>query len=298
MAEADNRRQFERRPLAEKLFGYLDGQRFDVASANVSEGGLFLRVDDPARVPLGARLALVFRREAALRDRIFLVAHVVRHQAEPAGLGLRWVKALAGGNPLDLARFLELLLGLPRDATLPRIQPEAGGTRVVYRFPSAPEVRVDVLPPDVTARGVVETMPRLEPPPPPPDAGLPEVAGPVTQQIAVDAIRAPTRLPAALRTASKTQRVTIVALGARGLIAHLESIATGPFDRLEVAFTVPAGGLELPVNCVARLTAIEPLTTGGAVSLDLELTSLDEGANPGVVRQYVRWLHHRAMTSG
>jgi len=295
MSESENRRQYERRPLAEKLFGYLDGQRFDLSSANISEGGLFLRFDAPERVALGTRLALVFRREQALRDRIFLVANVVRHQADPAGLGLAWTKAVAGGERRNLARFLEMLLRLPYDTVMPAIQREPDSDRIVYRFPSAAEPVATVLPAEATARGVVEVAPRFEPPPPPPDAGQPDVAGPVTQQITVDAVRAPARLAAALRTPSKTVRGTIVALGARGLVLEVASLLTGPFDRLEVGFKVPNQQGESTLTCVTRLVAVEPLDRPGVVALDLAIESLDEGSNIGVLRSYVRWLHHRAV---
>ena len=296
MIDSANRRQYERHPLAEPIVGYLDGQRFDVSSANVSQGGLFLRVAEPERILKGTRLALVFRRESALRDRIFLVARVVRHQADPAGVGLQWVRAVTGGTADALARFLQTLLQLPAADVLARIEPEAGTGRIVYHFVEPREIVATVLPAEVTARGVIETMPHLEPPPPPPDAEVPEAAGPITQQITVDAVRAPTRLPGVLRTPSKTVSGTVVALGARGLVMQVDALLTGPFDRLEVGVKLPVEGVQVAVAGLARLTAIEPLPAG-AVALDLAFEALDEGARPGVLRSYVRWLHHRSVTA-
>ena len=298
MPDSTNRRQFERRPLAEKVFGYLDGRRVDVSSANISEGGLFLRVPESAKVPLGTRFALVFRREDALRDRIFLVARVVRHQVEPAGLGLAWVRAVTGGTAESLARFLERLVRLPAERVLSGIEPEAGSGCLVYRFATGAEPVAAVLPAEVTARGFVNGAPGLEPPPPPADCDAADVGGPVTQQIAIDAVRAPTKLRAALRTSSTIVPGTIVALGARGVVLEISSLFTGPFERLEIGFNIPADGVDRPVACAARLLAVEPLPRPGVVALDLAFDRVDEGAEPGLLGRYVRWLHHRSVTAG
>jgi len=129
-----DKRIHARRLLEEDIYCYLDGQRFDANSRDISAGGLFLRTERD--VPLGSVLAVVFRTDEGEGGApIFLLGMVVRRQLTPIpGIGLAWTRATTTGRRPMLARFLATKMEVVSGAiTQERYGPRAQ-TRFVHHF--------------------------------------------------------------------------------------------------------------------------------------------------------------------
>ena len=95
MTESVESRQFARRPFIEDIFCYVDGERLDARSVDLSVGGVFLQTDRGLDVPVGAVVAVVLKNRVETEGTIFLFGKVVRCQpGERSGFGVRWEKAV------------------------------------------------------------------------------------------------------------------------------------------------------------------------------------------------------------
>ncbi len=131
--KTNDQRQFQRYALADKMYCYVDGTRFDARSQDISAGGLFIRT--PRRVPLGAHIALVFKDSNDPDGApVFLVGKVMRRQSEPVpGIGLRWERATTEGSAARLELFLTLRMGiLPEKIVRETYGPREEGRNAFY----------------------------------------------------------------------------------------------------------------------------------------------------------------------
>jgi hypothetical protein len=313
MSDGIDNRQFQRRPLNERVFAYIDGQRVDVQSANVSFGGLFVKTRRAEKIPLGARLALVFHTPDAVRNKIYLVAKVRRHQSEPvAGVGLSWEKATTVGSAQALARFLNKILRIRAEVIETKIVPEDGSNRNVYYF--SQNVReaaegetppVQVVEGKKTAPAPTTAMPAWTPPPPPDDAtdGAEDtsedesITGPLTEQIQVDRLLAPARFDATLLVAGHLLRGTVTSIGVFSFVFDTSMTMAGPFDDVTILLALPVEGVSHEIQCRCRMTAIVPSSVPGRIGLEFDFNHVDEGATVGVLQAYVRWLHTTSVAN-
>ena len=133
-----DRREHVRWLLEEEVFCYLDGDRVQAATQDISAGGMFIRT--ASQIPIGSVVALVFEdpvQEAT--QPVFLLGMTVRHQEQPvAGDGVQWMRAVTTSIPDILAKFLVNRLKL----VSPKVIREEFGPRrdlrTVYRFPIVP----------------------------------------------------------------------------------------------------------------------------------------------------------------
>jgi len=92
--EPGDRRKFGRINRNIDFYCYVDGQRFDSESLDVSAGGAFLRTGDDIRTQ--AAVVMVPRGVTPEESPVLLVGKVVRKQKHPpAGVGIKWSKAVA-----------------------------------------------------------------------------------------------------------------------------------------------------------------------------------------------------------
>ena len=59
MSDGSERRQHPRRVSRQDVFCYIDGNRFDACSEDLSAGGMFLRTDGRVEVAVGTIVGLV-----------------------------------------------------------------------------------------------------------------------------------------------------------------------------------------------------------------------------------------------
>jgi hypothetical protein len=136
--DPDDRRQHPRRPFEAEVLCYIDGNRLDSRTADISTGGLFLRTPRFENFPAGAIVALVFEDTGVPPGTAFLFARVMRHQAGAnPGVGLHWERAVCAGSPLPLQRVVNRLFGFADVPVTSRELPERGLTQFIFRFPTA-----------------------------------------------------------------------------------------------------------------------------------------------------------------
>jgi hypothetical protein len=89
-----DKRQFERKKKTIDFYCYIDGQRFDSESMDISAGGAFLRTFDPLGV--GQPVILIPKREREKRLAVVLVGRIMRAQETPfPGVGIRWERCVS-----------------------------------------------------------------------------------------------------------------------------------------------------------------------------------------------------------
>lgn len=311
-----DRRRFPRKPLAENVFGYLEGNRIDIRTQNVSAGGMFVETNNVDGMPDGARLGVVFDDDTALTHRIFLFGLVVRRQTGTVeGVGVKWEKAVTSATPEVLARFLADKLGLPYAAVLERTVEDGEQERCSYVFDdqegniteeSAPHTgpdlklvldkaldRIDVNRAEPTRH--VDRRALLHSYDPEPVSRPFPKAGPMTQQVNVDGIRAVSKLSTKLHIRDKRVKGTVIALGVRSLLLETDGPVPIVQEEIEIPLDIPFKDGSAPVVCMGTVVGVEPGPAAGRLRLEYEFKQSREGSFPGVLKAYVRWLHLQAM---
>jgi len=295
-----NRRRAERRSFVEDVYAYVEGSRLDTLTANISTGGAFCRTT--ADIPVGASVAIVIKKQAEVKEAIFLAGRVTRRQAEPIpGIGVRWLKATTQTSAAELRWFLAGVLGVPEPHVQLEREPGRWEMLAVYRFPEhAPGADEDA---DVPGP---EPPPDTSEPVAPPERAFPlnlasasyprqPDPGSLTVRITRNSLRAPASIKADLTLAGKTLPARIKYVSTSGLFVETDRTADMGAPAV-VSFRIPVDDGYVPVQCHSRVLACEDSVAEGK-GLDLEVTRLDEGAHPGVFKKYVRWLHFQVLAS-
>jgi hypothetical protein len=292
-----DRRVHPRRSLEENVYGYVDGRRIDARTADISAGGAFLASRQAASVPKGALLGVVFQDESSVRHRIFLFGRVVRHEDFPRpGIGLCFERAVTAGPRTELVAFLVNVVGVTRTLAELNTGDDEGGNRRVFVFParsteSSPEADK---PPPTRPTAPLQRAAVLQEYAPTPTATPKRPAGPMTQQITVDGLRARTDLMAIIEGGLRPFPATVSMLGVKGATLEIENALTGRLDDVGLTLDIPIRDASVPLRCRCQVTSIEP-AKGGALRVDVTFRSVDEGGTPGVLQAYVRWLFQRSM---
>jgi Tfp pilus assembly protein PilZ len=320
--KTSEQRQFQRYALAEKMYCYIDGARFDARSQDISAGGLFIRT--PRQVPMGAHIALVFKDSNDPDGApVFLVGKVMRRQSEPTpGIGLRWERATTEGSAARLELFLTLRMGIlptniQRETYGPRREvrnafyfsgeesatPAPKGRRLGDPRPlqeRTPQVREEppfrVVEPAHVVRSDGQ-LEKLEPTPLPEHVvrlsdGTPgplscilqrgDSLAPVTLDARVSV--AGTEVPAKIRGMSvKTMFLT----GVEGLNA-----ASPPF---QVVFRLPARADWATITCDCRVLFVDSGDGQRPGGLEVEIDRYDEGDAKGILWTYLKWVTFRQI---
>ena len=305
------RRRYERRELNADVYCYLEGQRVDVRSTDVSVGGMFIETEQP--ILPGTELAVVMKAQLTAGERpVFLSARVMRRQTQPvSGIGIRWENATTPGSTEVLKEFLHSMFGI--EARLIKEQPhgDAGLIQAVYVFPLGPEdfegaPSVEDAPPlfrgeeEETIEGLdddddedtvqelaedvkdaIEEQRRGGP-------------GPLTQEISVGSSQAPTDLKAVLGVRGEEHPVRITTLGAEhAFVTTNMDLVSGA--RLELRFGINARGGVAEVQVRAEVISTGRDHSSGRRGVRIKFTRIDEGRHRGILRQYTRWLHFNSI---
>ncbi|MBM4397097.1 MAG: PilZ domain-containing protein [Deltaproteobacteria bacterium] len=275
-----DRRRFARRPLNRDIYCYIDGVRLDGVALDVSPGGMFLEVPDPAEVPIGSPVALVFRSVEGLTRPLFLFGRAVRGQTEPVpGIGVCWERAVNAGGPDELERFLSEVCGIDRPVIEVGVPTHQGGPRNVYTFapPPVPE-------PQFKDRSI--STRRLRP------VGK----GVVSRQVMRASSGAPARVDATVTEEGQTFHGTIRRLGMGAMSIETRRVLKRADVNVAVRFDIPAADGVAPVTCTCRFVGASAASEGGGNPLlHLEVLDVDEGSRHGIVERYVKWLHLKEM---
>jgi hypothetical protein len=114
------RRTHERISKQIAFFCYVDGQRFDSSSLDVSKGGAFLHTED--RVRKNAPVILLPHEVARKKPKVMIIGRAVRHQMIPiAGVGIRWDKIVSRNGLHEIAELTRV-----HPEFFPEILPDPG----------------------------------------------------------------------------------------------------------------------------------------------------------------------------
>jgi len=299
------RRVFPRWKLEDSVYCYVEGDRLDAQSSDISSGGMFFRT---RKVILpGKEVALVFRRQLGSGERpIFLVGRVMRRQVKPEpGVGLRWERAATPADPETLRRFLRDFLQVEAGRIEQKPCGDAGVVQSVFDFPgiqprqdaAATASEWEDTQPEPSAYeedDTDETLAGEEHTPEPRPASL----GPLTQQLAALGTHAPVDLEASARLGARSFDARVSSLGMTHLFLATRNHDAKDGDRIEVSFKVAtrAGLAEIKCDCLVVAHGQDPRS--GAKGLALHIVELDEGRERGLFGNYVRWLHFHALRAG
>ena len=108
---ADERRQYPRADREIEFVCYVDGQRFDSSSVNVSASGALLKTR--AEIPSGTLVVLHPRKAKVKLQHLVLVGKVVhQHDGFVAGLGVEWVRCFSDHGAAAVYDFLLFFLNI------------------------------------------------------------------------------------------------------------------------------------------------------------------------------------------
>jgi hypothetical protein len=288
------KRHFPRREFLEEVYCYIDGQRLDAVSINISIGGLLFETDKANAIEMGALVAIVLRaRDDKIEpEPVFLFGRVVRKQVDgPSGVGVRWEKAVARGSKERLGLYLKNVLEVRAFGIESGLVPRTGHELSVYRF----------VPESVTEGPRIAENPV--------GAALFEDEsdeawrsydedGPITEGIRRDRIPADADLSATMSSAGEASfagRVTM--LGIEDLLFETPQADDGSEGERYVQFTLPtkAGFVDVMVRGPVMKYEAPDETQPGRFTL--KINDRDEASRPGIIGRYVRWLHYRDVAS-
>lgn len=137
MAAATDKRKHPRWDVDKEIFCYVDGDRLDARSGNISLGGMFLCTDRAESIPMDSLVGLVFRSSEVEQHTTFLFGKVVRKQEFPdEGVGLMWEKAVTVGPPEMLVTFLKRLFSIERPTIIEETAGPKAKNKSIFKFES------------------------------------------------------------------------------------------------------------------------------------------------------------------
>ena len=297
MVDGDNRRKSPRRHFEEEIYTYVEGNRLDADIQDVSAGGAFLRTWQS--IPVDAKVAVVFKKQAQTTSPVFVVGRVVRSQADPApGVALVWEKALTVGAPSELEWFLSSMFGIV--APLVKMEKEPGKWEMlsVHRFAEAEDeaeggeedAKASF---DAASHRTVRQFPLEALAAEYPSA---DEDGSLTVRIAKSGLRAPAEIDGELVMGDAVQTVRITHLGASTMFVQTGMAPPETHSVAVVRFTIRTTSEEVPIICQCRVTSTDSGSQTGIPGVDLEIIRVDEGNEAGILTKFVRWLHFEALT--
>lgn len=283
MSDGSERRQHPRRVSRQDVFCYIDGNRFDACSEDLSAGGMFLRTDGRVEVAVGTIVGLVVKGFGDLSRIVYLFARVMRKQDTPViGLGLQWEKAVSIGGPEALVRFLDQVFEIQSPTLSQKAVAGKDFARHVYSFGTgSPAGKVDAPPP--------------EPPVIPALAQPASNPGAITSQIQIQRVVFPIDLLASAVFEGLTLPVRIRRIGVAAMFIETR---IAPLDlstpiRIVIATSADGGGASVTANC--RITEVRVQPKDPETGLLLRVDSLDEGADPGAWQRFLKRHHFRSL---
>lgn len=280
------RRKHTRWRTDEDVNAYIDGDRLDLQSADISSGGMMLATD--LHILPGVQVALVFRSQFEEEGQpIFLIARVMRRQAKPfIGLGLRWERAVTESEPARLIAFLRTRLRLLSPSV--EVKPMArrpGRTQACYIFSNDTASVLPPSPPETPSTGGGRTGKKRKS----------TSSGPFTDRFAAPDILAPTDIEAVFVVKGKRQTARIIALSDRSMSIVAEYLGAARGMEMNVVFQIHGKNGPAEVICECRVLGTKLRRKEFLTHMDLTILKCDEQGEKGIFSHYVRWLHFNAL---
>jgi len=300
------RRQHTRLLKDIDFYCYVDGERFDSASVDISAGGAFLATEDDLR--MDASVLIFPKAEKGKEQPAMLVGRVVRRQmgASP-GLGVQWRGCICREGVPGIYQFLERYLEL-KHTLLPEPPHEVVGAPVVaFDFPNVrfyvPAVADLPDPASLTASDAPEA------------AGLDELGAPVAEALvqsptysrsgesgAVTTIlgrqrgRVPVQIPVQFLVDDRKYDGVVTALGITTMFLNTDERIRPGSGRVVLPFPIPVESQPLMVRMHCAIMRIEDATQTRSDGVDLSIQHIEERKSPGLFQRYVKYLFYRMHT--
>lgn len=296
------RRQFPRFSAALEFYCYIDGDRFDSVSVDLSPAGVFLRT--AVKVRPGAIVMLVPKDEAAKDFPVMLIGRMVRKQLSPAapGYGVLWLRCVTRKGVEAIYHFIASYPEFS-NLTLPIAEAEVLEASVVgydfgvnrFYLPVIPGAGAPIPPSPFAAE---PTDPLIAPhPESPSDFTRTAEDGAVTRALKVMHEQIPVSIATTVIMDGEEVFATVLMLSLTTLFI------TGSADRFQPGDQVR---IRLPVNLSARQTVVElfcdvnslgphPALAGGS-GIHLTLRAVDESRRVGLFERYVKFLYYQMLT--
>ncbi len=281
------RRKHTRWKMEEDIHCYVDGDRMDLTSADMSSGGIMLTTD--VLIQPGVQIALVFRSQMEEDGKpIFLLAKVMRRQIMPVeGVGLRWERAVTEGAPAELIAFLRTRLRLlSPEVQVKPMKRRPGETQATYVFTADTASVLPPAPPSAST-GVRRKVPTRR-----------SGTGPFTDQLRIVNALAPADLEAVLVIGGKKGPARVDGLGPNVMSVVAELLGPRKGTEVTVAFEIKGKKGPAEVICDCSIRRVELFRKQFLSRMDLQIVSVDEQGEQGIFDHYVRWLHLNALRRG
>jgi len=118
--------------------------------------------------------------------------------------------------------------------------------------------------------------------------------GPITVQMKRREALAPASLKAELSYDGRKRQGEIIGLGLHSMFLRVKVAPRGYSERMPVTFELHTRGGTAVVKCICRIDAVDKSDTDG-IGVDVHISSYDEGESKGLLKQYIRWLHFKAL---
>lgn len=285
------------------FYCYVDGQRFDSASVDVSAGGAFLATDDDLR--LGAVVLIFPKPEKGMENPAMLVGRVMRRQQAPrVGLGVRWDGCISRRGVQGISDFLADYLEL-ETASLPDADSRVASSQAVafdfskgrFYIPSLSEL------PDLeqmAATGQVDpvgwaglAMPQPEALVAPSRFSRSEESGAITTILSRQRGRLPVSVAVQLLVSDIKYEGRITALGITSVYISMPQPAEVRSGQVTVFFPVPVEQPPIMLRLQCDILRVERPTRVDIGGLDLAIRMVEQRLHPGLFERYVKFLFYR-----
>ncbi len=288
------RRRFAREQTRKEVYCYVEGQRLDAETANVSPAGVFVVTPHGPEVEDDSMVSLSFRSRDAKVQEVFLFGRVQRVEAEPLqGLALRWERAVTTGPRVGMVTVLRDILGISPETIQGQRVGNDGKPSKTFVFEALDGENPGYSEQRSRARAelIHSRIPTSEH-----DWKRYPSRGPITRSLqAVDAREAVT-LKAVLVTSGARKTVRITSLGSMSVTADMKGDPGDLTEAVALRFNVPIRTGTALVTCNCVLQRRETDATKDVTIMEFAVESIEEGDRPGVLERYVRWLHQRSIS--
>jgi hypothetical protein len=100
-----------------------------------------------------------------------------------------------------------------------------------------------------------------------------------------------------LAAGSKSTPVLITYLGLHGAFVETKKRFGSEDNNLIVSFGIVSRGGVVQVKGVCKVLEVDDGKTTGTPGLELSVETWDEAGHPGIIKQYLKWLHFDALSS-
>ncbi len=273
------RRKHDRMEKASTFYCYVNGQRFDSESLDISQGGAFLATDS-APPPLS--LVVVVPREGhRVQSGVSLIGAVRREQTTPVrGVGVEWLRCVSRYGYADVREFLIQFL---------EISPErlpAAPQEVVHSPVAAFNFRTEgYFIPDLQASDRPESD----------SAQGDDIFGHLRAVLDDGLSQVTFEMPVRLVQGEASFDLLTRSVGTRAIVINQPTQASLIDGMAILHFPIPLRKETTYVRLLCSVSTAEVASTSPDQLMELRIIEMLHERSPGIFERFVRYLHERTM---